>query len=55
MTASLKVHPRCCAAPFVIAAYYNVRLIPHDLRALHLELFSLPSRLMTFYEFIKGK
>jgi hypothetical protein len=32
-----------CAASFVIAAYFYVRLIPQDLRALHLDLFSLPS------------
>jgi hypothetical protein len=43
MTASQKVHLLCCAASFVIAAYVYVRLIPQDLRALHLELFSLPS------------
>ncbi len=28
---------------FVTAAYFSVRLIPQDLRALHLDLFSLPS------------
>ena len=44
----------CCAAPFVIAAYFNVRLIPQDLHALHLELFTVPSRLMTYCEFLKG-
>jgi hypothetical protein len=32
-----------CAASFVIAAYFCVRLIPLDLLALHLGLFSLPS------------
>jgi hypothetical protein len=32
-----------CAASFVIATYFYVRLIPQDLRALHLNLFSLPS------------
>jgi hypothetical protein len=31
------------ASSFVIAAYFSVRLIPQDLRALHLDLFSLPS------------
>jgi hypothetical protein len=31
------------ASSFVIAAYSYVRLIPQDLRALHLDLFSLPS------------
>jgi len=30
-------------ASFVTAAYFSVRLIPQDLRALHLDLFSLPS------------
>jgi hypothetical protein len=43
MTASEKVHLLCCAASFVIAAYFSVRFIPQDLRALHLDLFSLPS------------
>jgi hypothetical protein len=31
-----------CAASFVIAAYAEVRLIPHDLRALPAELFTKP-------------
>jgi hypothetical protein len=31
------------ATSFVIAAYFYVRLIPQDLPALHLDLFSLPS------------
>jgi hypothetical protein len=56
MTASQKVHLPFdrlmalskaeglrCAASFVIAAYFYVRFIPQDLRALHLDLFSLPS------------
>jgi hypothetical protein len=43
MTASQKVHLLCGAASFVIAAYFSVRFIPQDLRALHLDLFSLPS------------
>jgi hypothetical protein len=29
-------------------------IIPQDLRALHLELFTVPSSLMTFYEFINS-
>jgi hypothetical protein len=33
------------ASSFVTAAYLYVRLIPQDLRALHLDLFSLPSDL----------
>jgi hypothetical protein len=32
-----------CASSFVIGAYFYVRFIPQDLRALHLDLFSLPS------------
>jgi len=56
LTASTKVHPPFdmltapskaeglrCASSFVTAAYFSVRLIPQDLRALHLDLFSLPS------------
>ncbi len=38
-----KAEGRLCAASFVIAAYFHVCLIPQDLRALHLDLFSLPS------------
>ena len=61
MTASSKVHQshvtRNCAAPFpafrrgkLIAPYYYVRLIPQGLRALHLDLFTVPSHWMTYYE-----
>jgi hypothetical protein len=32
-----------CASSFATAAYFSVCLIPQDLRALHLDLFSLPS------------
>jgi hypothetical protein len=52
MTASQKVHLRRCASSFVIAAYVRVRLIPQDSCALHLELFTVPSILATFYEVI---
>jgi hypothetical protein len=41
-----------CAASFVIAAYVQVRLIPHDLRALPAKLFTQPSfsaHFSTFY------
>jgi hypothetical protein len=34
-----------CASSFVTAPYFSVRLIPQDLCALHLDLFSLPSDL----------
>ena len=37
------------ALSFVIAAYFYVRLIPQDSRALHLELFTVPSHFTTFY------
>jgi hypothetical protein len=43
LTALSKAEGLRCAASFVIAAYFSVRLIPQDLRALHLNLFSLPS------------
>jgi len=33
------------ASSFVTAAYFFVRLIPQDLRAVHLNPFSLPSEL----------
>jgi hypothetical protein len=51
--ASQKVHLRRCATSLVVAVYLQVRLTSQDLRALHLELFTLPSILMTFYEIIK--
>jgi hypothetical protein len=38
-----KAHLRRCAASFVTAAYRKVRLIPQDLRALHLNLFEQPA------------
>jgi hypothetical protein len=54
MTASQKVHlsreARDCASSFVTAAYFSVRLIPQDSRALHLKLFTVPSTLATFCE-----
>jgi hypothetical protein len=53
VTASQKVHLRRCASSFVIAAYFYVRLIPQDSRALHLELFAVPSTLAIFYQVIK--
>jgi hypothetical protein len=34
-----------CASSLVTAAYWKVRLIPKDSRALHLELFPVPSDL----------
>jgi len=43
LTALSKAERLRCASSFVTAAYFYVRLIPHDLRALHLNLFSLPS------------
>jgi hypothetical protein len=55
MTASQEVHLWRCASSFVIAAYFYVRLIPQGSRALHLELFTVPSSLMTFYGFINEK
>jgi hypothetical protein len=54
MTASQKVHLPRCASSFVIAAYVYVRLIPQDSRALHLELFTVPSTLPTSYEVIEN-
>jgi hypothetical protein len=41
------------ASSFVIAAYFYVRLIPQNSRALHRELFTVPSGLTTFCEVIK--
>jgi hypothetical protein len=52
MTASQKVHLGRCASSFVIAAYFSLRVIPQDSRALHLELFTVPSTLATFCEVI---
>jgi hypothetical protein len=53
VTASQKVHLRRCASSFVIAAYFYVRLISQDSRALHLKLFTVPSDVMTFFEVTK--
>jgi hypothetical protein len=50
LTASQKVHLRRCASSLVIAAYFYVRLMPQDSRALHLEL--VPSTVATFCEVI---
>jgi len=70
LTASSKVHLLCCAASFVIAAYFYVRLFPQDLRALQpvgfadlfkglrggwQDLFTVPSYFMTFCKSIKFK
>jgi hypothetical protein len=52
LTASQKVHLRRCTSSFIIAAYFYVLLIPHDSRALHLKLFTVPSTLATSYEVI---
>jgi hypothetical protein len=43
LTALSKADGLHCASSFVTAAYFYVRLIPQDLCALHLDLFSLPS------------
>ena len=46
-----------CAASLVIAAYVQVRLIPWDLRALPLGLFTMSSKSIhysTFYKFINN-
>jgi hypothetical protein len=43
LTALSKAEGLRCGTSFVIAAYFYVRLIPQDLRASHLDLFSLPS------------
>jgi hypothetical protein len=43
LTALSKAEGLRCASSFITAAYLHVRLIPQDLRALHLGLFSLPS------------
>jgi len=47
MPASEKVHMLRCASSFVTAAYEKVRLIPQESRALSLELFAKPVRVMT--------
>jgi hypothetical protein len=49
LTASQKVHLLRSASSFVTAAYFSVRLIPQDVRALHLDLFSLPS----YFDFLQ--
>jgi len=49
LTALSKAEGLRSASSFVIAAYFYVRLIPQDLRALHLDLFSLPS----YFDFLQ--
>jgi hypothetical protein len=41
-----KAHLLRCVAFLVIAAYGNIRLIPHNVRALHLNLFAKPHNLV---------
>ena len=53
LTALSKVEGLRCTSSFVIAAYFYVRLIPKDSRALHLELFAVPSLLKTSREVIR--
>jgi hypothetical protein len=48
LTALSKAEGLRYASSFVIAAYWQVRLIPQDSQALHLELFTLPSDLGLF-------
>jgi len=43
LTALNKAEGLRCAASLVIAAYFHVRFIAQDLRAVRLDLFSLPS------------
>jgi len=45
LTVLSKVEGLRCASSLVTAAYWYVRLIPKDSRALHLELFTVPSDL----------
>jgi len=44
-----------CAASFVTAAYVKVRLIPQALRALPLALFTKPSHIGHFPDFLRGR
>jgi hypothetical protein len=37
-----KAHLWRCSSSFVIATYEKIRLIPQDLRALHLDIFEQP-------------
>jgi hypothetical protein len=55
LAASQKVHLRRCASSFVIAAYFRVRLVPQDLRALSPPVAGelVPFTLPTFCEVIK--
>jgi len=46
-SAALRCILRHCGVP------KKVRLIPQDLRALHMELFTKPSTVETFYEAVK--
>jgi len=51
LTALSKNEGLRCASSFVTAAYFSVRLIPQDLRALHLHFFLC--RLVPTFYFLK--
>jgi len=53
MSTSEKVRMLRCAASFVVAAYVEVRLTSHGLRALPAELFTKPSNLDRFSTFFR--
>jgi len=44
-----------CASPFVVAAYAKVRLTPQGSRALPAELFTKPSYIEGFCDFLRER
>ncbi|HVO68088.1 MAG TPA: hypothetical protein VMT12_16550 [Syntrophales bacterium] len=54
MTASSKVLTLRYASSFVITTYIPVRLIPHDSRALPMELSTSPSIIQFIFRSIRG-
>jgi hypothetical protein len=54
MTTSQKIRMLRCAASFITAAYDQVRLAPHDLRALPAELFAKPPYFVSLIPSARG-
>ncbi len=54
MTTPYKGHMWCCTSSFVIAVYAKVRLIPQELCALPLDLYTEPSIIERFSDFLWG-
>ena len=54
MTTPYKGHMRRCTSSFIIAAYAKVRRIPQESCALPLDLYTKPSIIERFSDFLWG-